>query len=360
MASRTPPPVDWIGETWGRVARELEGLDAVERVRRGAWVHATSPRPEVGLTPHAVVHTHDKLALRHYPRRAPGPKEPVVVVPSLINRAYVCDLEPGRSLVEGLAERGHDVYLVDWGTPGEEDADEDVGYVLLTLLHHSILRAARHSGAERVHLFGYCMGGTLAAMYAALRPAAVASLSTLAAPVAFAHAGRFRDLVIGLDVDEAFPAGTVVPVEVMKPAFQLLDPMGNWTKFLGIEAASKDEASLRRAMVRERWLEDNVPMASAFAREFVRKAYQEDALLAGTWEIRGTAVRLEAIAAPTLVVACDKDFVAPKEAVAPLAAAVPGARLEVLPAGHIGVVVGAQGPKTFYPLLDRWFREVTP
>jgi polyhydroxyalkanoate synthase len=285
---------------------------------------------------------------------------PVVVVPSLINRAWICDLEPGRSLVEGLAERGHPVYLIDWGVPAEEDADEGVAYVLLTLLHHSIQRIARHAKAHKVHLFGYCMGGTLAAMYTAVRPKRVASLCTLAAPVAFSQAGRFRDLVQGLDVDAAFPAGRLVPVEVMQPAFQLLDPVGAVTKYAGVDAAAQDDGQLRRVMVRERWLEENVPMPGAFAREFIRHGYQEDRLLAGTWELDGQRVDLSRVPCPTLVCACERDFVAPKEAVTPLASIVPGARLEVLEAGHIGVVVGSMGPKRFYPMLDRWFREVSP
>lgn len=352
-----PDPWAWAGQ----LARGVDGLDQVERVRRGLWVHATAPRPAVGLTPHEVVHTHDKLAVRFYaPRGGTRAGLPVVVVPSLINQAYICDLEPGRSLVEGLSGRGHPVYLVDWGVPDASDADEDVGYVLQTLLHHSILRIARHAGAPGVHLFGYCMGGTLAAMYAALAPGKVRSLVTLAAPVVFSEAGRFRDLVEGLDVDSAFPEGTVVPVEAMRPAFSLLDPMGNWNKFLGIEAAAQDEEKLRRAMVRERWLEDNVPMSSAFAREFVREGYQRDGLAHGTWAIRGRTVDLRAITAPALVVACEKDFVAPMAAVAPLADWLPNGRLQTMPAGHIGVVVGAEGPRRFYPLLDAFFREVSP
>jgi hypothetical protein len=52
--------------------------------------------------------------------------------------------------------------------------------------------------------------------------------------------------------------------------------------------------------------------------------------------------------------------VAPLAAVAPLADVVPGARLEVAPAGHIGVVVGGFGPSRFYPLLDGFFRGVSP
>jgi polyhydroxyalkanoate synthase len=331
------------------------------KIQRGLWVHAVAPRPAIGTTPHVVVHTHDKLCVRHYPPAKGFARcAPVVIVPSLINKAAICDLEPGRSLVAGLSALGHDVYLVDWGTPADEDADEDVGYVLLTLLHHAVIRVARRANARGVHLFGWCMGGTLAAMYAALRPDAVLSLATLAAPVAFAEAGRFRDLVQGLDVDQAFPAGTLVPVELMRPAFQLLDPLGAVTKYAAIDDASRDDRALRRTLARERWLEENVPLASAFAREFVRRGYQEDRLRAGTWSIRGRNVDLGAIRAPTLVVGCDKDFVAPLPAVAPLADLVPGARLEVVPSGHIGVVVGKFGPTRFYPLLDSFFREVSP
>ena len=334
-------------------------LETVDRIRRGMWVHATAPRPDVGLTPHTVIHTHDKLVVRQYPARGPDRRPvPVVVVPSMINRAYIVDLEPGRSLVEGLSERGHDVYLIDWGVPSAEDADEDVGYVLLTLLHRAVLRVCRHARSEQVHVFGYCMGGTLAAMWAALRPASVASLSVLAAPFRFAEGGRFRDLVAPVDVDGVLDGDGLVPVSAMKPTFQLLDPMGNWSKFEGVEAAASDEEKLRRVMVRERWLEENVPMAGAFAKEFVDHTYQRDVLLDGGWTIRGEAVDLRRITCPTLVAVCDKDFITPRAAAEPLVGAVGGpVRLEVLPTGHIGVVVGALGPKLFYPLLDRWFRE---
>jgi polyhydroxyalkanoate synthase len=340
----------------------LDDLERISRIQRGMWVAAASPRPAVGTTPHEIIHTHDKLVVRYYPRHpdAPAGALPVVIVPSLINRAWICDLEPGRSLVDGLARHGHDVYLVDWGVPAEEDADEDVGYHLLVLLHNSIRRIARHAQRPAVHLFGYCMGGTLAIMYTALRPALVRSLCTLAAPVRFCEGGRFRELVAPLDVDQAFPPGSLVPVEMMRPAFQLLDPVGSVTKFEAVEQASHDEASLRRTMVRERWLEENVPVSGAFAREFIRHTYQQDVLLEGSWTIRGEPVDLRKISIPVRVVACRRDFVAPLASVAPLAEILPQATLEVLETGHIGVVVGAAGPRQFYPLLDQFFRETAP
>ncbi len=359
-------------------------LDAVPfvgqaaRVRRGMEILATAPRPPVGLTPHTVVHTQDKLSLRYY---APatgtdqaaaggcqGPllrhetrKTPVVIVPSLINRAYICDLEPGRSLVAGLAGLGHPTYLVDWGVPGPEDAQEDVGYVVLELLHRAVARACRHAGSEQALVLGYCLGGTLAAMYAALRPRHVAGLVALTTPARFTEGGRFRDLVLALDVDGAFDKDGLVPVSVMKPAFMLLDPMANWSKHFAVEEAAADPKKLARILVRERWLEEHVPMAGAFAREYIQNAYQEDRLLAGTWHLRGERVDLKNLVAPLHVVACKRDFITPVACALPLAEAVGGpVTTTILDTGHIGVVVGAEGPRTFYPLLDQWFREVAP
>ncbi len=341
----------------------IPGLEETARVQRGMWLLETLPWPEVGCTPHVVIHRQDKLSVRHYdPQGDAVRKMPVVVIPSLINRAYIVDLEADRSLVGGLAEAGHPVYLVDPGVPSSEDAEEDVGYVLLELLHRAIDRACRHARSQQCILLGYCQGGTLATMYTALRPERVAALATLNAPVHFAEGGRFRRMVDSehFNVDEVIADG-LLPVEVMKLGFKLLDPVGNWSKYLAIEAISHDERKMQRVLARERWLADNVPMPAAFAKEFIRNAYQEDRLMDGSWEIRGEAVDLSTIEVPLLVVACERDFITPPAAATPLAELVGSKDVttEVLPTGHIGVVVGGAGPKLFYPLLNTWFRRVT-
>lgn len=346
------------------LAEPIAGAWPAESVRRGLWVHSTTPRPPVGLTPHAIVHRQNKLVLRHYPADPScRVKTPVVVVPSLINRAYICDLEPDRSLVAGLARLGHPVYLVDWGVPGPEDAGQDVGAVL-AMLRRSIDRACRHAGAPRANVFGYCQGGTLAVMAAAIYGERFGSLVALNAPVKFSEGGRFRTFVEPghLDLEHIIgPDGLVSPA-LMGLAFRLLDPMGNWNKFIPIDRAATDPVALRRTLARERWLEDNVPMAGAFAREFIGKAYQQDLLMEGTWEIRGKRVRLDQVKAPLGVVVCRRDAISPAEACRPLYAAAGSADKELieLDTGHIGVVVGGFGPKEFYPLLDRWFRAHGP
>ena len=81
----------------------------------------TRGRPQVGLTPADVVHRENKWRLLRYRPRKLKYETPVLLVPSLINRHYVLDLMPGKSFAEYLVGRGHDVYIIDWGTPGPED-----------------------------------------------------------------------------------------------------------------------------------------------------------------------------------------------------------------------------------------------
>ncbi len=332
------------------------GLGPAAKIRRGMQILATAPRPPVALTASEVVFSQGRVDLRYYaPRRVRH--APVVLVPSLINRAFILDLEPGRSLVEALSAAGYPTYLVDWGVPTIADCGQGLDEVV-GMLRRSIDRASRHARAPRAHLLGYCMGGTIATLLAARFPERVASLVALNAPARFSAGGRFADFVRQLDVDAAFDAEGLVPVETMKPAFQMLDPVGNVSKYLGIEAASHEPAKLARVLVRERWLEENVPLPGAFARDFIRDGYQRDALLHRRWIVHGRVAVVQDIRAPALVVACKKDFITPPAAALPLAEAIPGARAATLDVGHIGVVVGTEGPRQFYPLLDQFWSGV--
>src|SRR3954467_12628187 len=81
---------------------------------------------ETGVTPHEVVWTKNKARLYHY-RPADGAAGggrpvPVLLIYGFVLKPYVLDLVPGNSLVEYLVEEGFDVYLLDFGLPGYEDA----------------------------------------------------------------------------------------------------------------------------------------------------------------------------------------------------------------------------------------------
>jgi len=141
---------------------------------------------QVGCSLKEAVWSCGKTTLYRYaPLVARSRSRPLLICFALVNRPYVLDLQPERSLVRRLLEAGLDVYLIDWGDP--DDADRHIGleeYIEAHLggcIRH--LRAQR--GGERLDLLGVCQGGVLSLCYAALHPDAVANLITLTTPVDF-------------------------------------------------------------------------------------------------------------------------------------------------------------------------------
>ena len=79
-------------------------------------------RVRVGTTPHDVVYEEEALKLLHY-RQDNGVafREPILICYALVNRPYILDLQPERSVVRQLLKGGFDVYLIDWGVPTAAD-----------------------------------------------------------------------------------------------------------------------------------------------------------------------------------------------------------------------------------------------
>ena len=109
---------------------------------------------------------------------------PVLLVFALINRPDIFDLRPGHSFVEFLLDEGYDVFLVDWGVPDDEDADMGLDSYVCDELPWAIRETLRAAGQDEASLLGWCIGGTLSAMYAALHPdGPVRNLALLTTPV---------------------------------------------------------------------------------------------------------------------------------------------------------------------------------
>jgi polyhydroxyalkanoate synthase len=328
------------------------------------WARLARPRDHVGLTPADTVHAENKWRLLRYRARREGIAHPtpIVMLPSLINRHYVLDLMSGKSLVEYLVGRGHDVFMVDWGVPGDEDRYLEFDDIVDRYVGRAIRRAARVSASHGVHLFGYCMGGTLAAIHAAVRPERVESLLTLAAPIDF----HDTSLLSRWTRTQSFePAAIIeacgnVPWPLMQASFHLLRPTLLLSKAVGVADRIDDDEFLDGFFALETWGNDNVSFPGAAYRTWVEELYQRNALVAGTLTLSGEPVKLERISCPTLVVTFEHDHIVSAASAAALVDRVQrGARLH-LPGGHVGAVVSRKASKELWPALARfWEGEAT-
>jgi polyhydroxyalkanoate synthase len=320
-----------------------------------------SGRSKVGKTPADVVFRENKWRLlRYLPRpEGRGYATPIVLVPSLINRHYVLDLLPGRSFVEHLVQRGHDVFMIDWGAPGDEDRALDFDTITDRYLGRAIRAACRESGAPSVHLLGYCLGGTLTAIHAAARPERIATLTALAAPIGFGDSGLLSTWVRTKSFDVRALVGGFgnVPWPLMQLSFELLKPTLNLVKGVQVIERATDDEFLDTFFALETWGHDNVSFPGACYVRYIEELYQRDALLAGTFRLSGRPVHLEQIRCPTLAVTFEHDHIVPAASAAILLERIGSAVKEQihLPGGHVGAVVSKKASQTLWPQLAAWW-----
>lgn len=316
--------------------------------------------PKVGMTPADVVHTENKWRLLRY-RGTPRYATPILLVPSLINRHYVLDLQPGKSFAEYLVGQGHDVYIIDWGTPGPEDRYLTFDDICDRYLGRAVRVAARRSGADTVHLLGYCLGGLLTTIYTAVRPERVASMVALAAPIAFDDDGLLARWTRSpqFDVDALVDATGNVPWPLMQASFHMLRPTANLAKLVRFVDKCWDDTFLDGFFAVERWGNDNVSFPGECYRRYINELYRGNALIEDRFTLSGEPVRLDAISCPVLAVTFEHDHIVPISSAAVLLDRVSSTDRERihLPGGHVGAVVSRTASRTLWPQLSQWWAD---
>ena len=323
----------------------------------------TTTKATVGATPADVVHTENKWRLLHYRARPQGlaRRTPVLLVPSLINRHYVLDLMPGKSFTEYLVAQGHDVFAIDWGTPGPEDRFLTFDDICDRYLGRAVRIAARNAPDGRVHLFGYCLGGVLTTIYAAARPEHVASLTAVAAPVRFKDDGMLASWVAdpGFDLGALVDACGNIPSSLMQSAFQMLRPTLGLAKVVGLVDRLWDTEFVAGYAALETWATDNVSMPGEFFRRYIDELYRGDALIEGKFTLSGDLVLLRNITCPTLAVTFLHDNIVPWKSAAVLIDEVGSTDKHHLhlPGTHVGSVISRGAAKSLWPQLSTWLAQ---
>ena len=320
-------------------------------------------------------------AYRDYPRRQPLPPPPVLwsdgttrlldygathtaarrgrpllVVPSLINRATVLDLTRERSLLRFLAARGTRPLLVDWGAPGAVERRFTLTDYIAGRLEGA-LDAAATAGGRPPAVLGYCMGGLMALALAQRR--AVAGLVLMATPWDF-HADTatrgWTGAVLPAVLAGAEAAG-VLSVDVIQALFAGLDPYLTIRKYRRFAEMDPGGEEARLFVALEDWLNDGVPLAAPVARETLQGWYVENSPARDAWRVAGVPVRPEAVGVPALVFLPRRDRIVPPGSAAPLARRLPNAWTRTVASGHIGMVAGGSAPAAVYEPLAQWLEE---
>ena len=129
--------------------------------RAGAWpkVMQAAQRVRVGATPTRTVYREDNLRLLQYESDIEQRfRTPMIVVFALVNRPYILDLRPGKSVVQHFLNRGFDVYNIDWGIPADGDSDLGLKDYVLRYLEHVVDDVCKQTGVDQVNVLGLLHG----------------------------------------------------------------------------------------------------------------------------------------------------------------------------------------------------------
>jgi len=349
--------------------REL--LDStVESVERASIASEQAERiedVEVGQTPSEVVYEENKLELLHYESEVDEPHgTPILIVYALINKPFILDLQPGRSVVRRLLEAGHDVYLIDWNEPSRLDQHLTLDDYVNRYIDNCVDVVRERSGADKINILGYCMGGTMTSIYTALHGEKVQSLGLMAAGLCFQGTGGVLEL--WGDEEHYDPRDVVdvygnVPADMLDVGFALMDPVANYvSKYIRLYENLENDDFVENFARMERWLDEGIDLAGETYIQFLEDIYQDNKLYDNEMYVGGEHVDVTEIDVPVLQIIGEYDHLIPPETSKPFNDIVGSDDTEIIeyPTGHIGLAVSGSSHSDVWPEVAEWYFEKSP
>ena len=332
------------------------------RTNRGAPRQVVAGAHTVGedmaVTPGKVVFRNDLMELIQYaPSTAEVHKIPLLFSPPWINKYYIMDLAPGRSLVQWAVDHGHTVFMISYRNPDERMRHVKMDDYLISGPIAALEVVRDITGAEKVNLLGLCLGGTLTMATLAYLDAVgldlINSATFLNTLIDFSEPG-----LLGVFTDEAsirrlertMKRTGFLPKEEMQRSFNLLrtnDLIWNYAVtswLMGEEPPAFDLLS---------WNNDSTRMPAEMHSFYLRSCYLGNELARGIMELAGQRLDLEEVDQDLYFLAAEQDHIAPWRS-SYVGALLPGGnvRFVLSNSGHIAGIVNPPSPKSIHHVLE--------
>lgn len=330
--------------------RNLKGLD-----------YFTTAGPQLGASPKDVLVARGTMRLYHYrPRVDDVYRVPLLLVMATTNRGYIFDMVPGQSLVEYLQLAGFDVFMLDWEAPRPDERTLRLEDYVLDFLPSAVARVEAETGEPDLTVVGYCFGGVLSLLWAALEGerAGLKNLVTFTTPIDFSRMEMFQAWSDRrfFDVDRLVDTLGNCPGDYLYTAFDMLRPGARVAGQVRLVDQLHDDEFVKSFRMFDRWASDMLPLAGEYFRETTKALMWDNRLVKGTMAVAGRPVNLGHITVPFLHVAALHDHIVPTAASAPLLGMIGATDKDevVLKGGHVSLVAGGNAIRRLWPKLVQW------
>jgi polyhydroxyalkanoate synthase len=275
---------------------------------------------DLAITPGKVIFQNDLIQLIQYsPTTEEVYDRPLIIAPPWINKYYILDLKPEKSLVKYAVDQGFTVFMISWVNPDEKLAQK----TFEDYMHEGILAAVeavnRQLGLHYVNMLGYCVGGTLLASTLAYCAAKgddrIATATFLTAQVDFSEAG---DLLVFIDdsqltsLEEMMAEQGYLDGSRMAAVFNMLRPRDLiWPYVVNNYLLGKKPFPFDLLY----WNADSTRLPAANHAFYLREFYHENKLSKGEMTLGGFKLDLSKIKIPVYELFTREDHIAPAPSV---------------------------------------------
>ncbi len=337
----------WCSENPSQLTRFYDGIRSY---RSHPYRRCTGPRP--------IVWAAGDEKLYDY-----GPETgwPLLIVPSMINRAYILDLMPGASLLERLSASGFRPFLLEWGQSEPSSRRLSIGDYVLGRLEPALSRICDETDALPIVL-GYCMGGTLAVALSCLHQDRMAGLALLATPWDFTADDVHTPSSWSLARQHALAAAAggigSASVDLLQALFASVDPLAVPKKFASFARIDPSSSEALRFVAIEDWLNDGQPLGADVAAECFVDWYGRNGPAGGAWRIGGKRIRPEMLSLPAFFAIPRADRIVPPRSALALAAMLRNREVVRPASGHVGMIAGRRAEQGLWTPLADWLTRI--
>ena len=194
--------------------------------------------------------------------------------------------------------------MLDWGVPDELDADNSLETYVDGYLPRALAAVRRETGCDEVTLAGYCLGGVIAALYAAgHEDAHVRNLILMATPIDFGEMGAMVAVLREgrLDPDDLVDDTGNVPADALYSGFYMLAPTTEIAQKATLLEHLWNDEFVEGFQAMAQWSRDHVPFPGAAFRQLVELLVRENVLMSGSIRVGDREIALERARGDVLV-----------------------------------------------------------
>lgn len=317
------------------------------------------PGKNVAITPGKIVFSNHLIELIQYePQTKTVFKEPILILPAWIMKYYILDLSPGNSLVKWLVGQGHTVFMVSWRNPDEKDRDLGMDDYYRQGAMAAIDAVSDVLPKKKIHLMGYCLGGTLAMITAAAMARnndnRLKSLSLLAAQGDFTKAGELMLFITESEIsfleNMMWEKGYLDPKH-MAGSFQMLRTYDLiWSKMIDDYMTGKKRGMIDLLA----WNADATRLPYRMHTEYLEKLFLQNDFSEGHFRVEDEIVAPRNVHLPIFAVSTEHDHIAPWESVYKIHLMMNTDITFVLTSGghNAGIVSEPNHPGRYYSILE--------